>query len=299
MKEMKPGRISCAALVGLAALLIGGPLPAGEPAPAAPDGYETFKLINERNIFNQSRYKDGVAAQPPSRTPRVEHFALVGTILGGARGDSAFFEGSSEAFSKQVKISQTIAGYTLQSIHPNFVTLEAEGEIIELPLGTKLQRQDGGAWKPEEYTPVASDVPPRLQLLSRYANSNRNNRGTGGQGFGGFGGGFGNPFQNGFNPFAAAAAAAAAMGMGQGEDPAANEAEFNTRDRFDDASNRNNRATRNNARSLRGGDDFGGGAGAVSRAPTSSTLTTTPSTGASEADILERLRRQREQEQQR
>ncbi len=298
MHDMKPRRMSPAVIAGLAALLIVGPLPAEETAPAATDGYDNFKLINERNIFNQSRYKDGVAAQPPSRTPRVEHFALVGTILGGARGDSAFFEGSSEAFSKQLKTSQAIAGYTLQSIHPNFVTLEAEGEIIELPLGTKLQRQDGGAWKPEEYTPVASDVPPRLQLLSRYANSNRNNRGTGGQGFGGFGGGLGNPFQNGFNPFAAAAAAAAAMGMGQGEDPAANEADLNNRNRFDDASNRNGRTTRNNTRSLRG-DDFGGGAGAVSRAPPTSTLTTTPSTGASEADILERLRRQREQEQQR
>lgn len=298
MKEMKPGRMSPAVIAGLAALLIVGPLPAEETAPAVTDGYDTFKLINERNIFNQSRYRDGVAAQPPSRTPRVEHFALVGTILGGARGDSAFFEGSSEAFSKQLKTSQAIAGYTLQSIHPNFVTLEAEGEIIELPLGTKLQRQDGGAWKPEEYTPVASDVPPRLQLLSRYANSNRNNRGTGGQGFGGFGGGLGNPFQNGFNPFAAAAAAAAAMGMGQGEDPAANEADFNARNRFDDASNRNGRTTRNNTRSLRG-DDFGGGAGAVSRAPATSSLTTTPGTGASESEILERLRRQREQEQQR
>lgn len=315
MKTMMTMPISrCFQNSGLAAVVIAVafaslPARAAETAsetnsPSAKGEYEAFKLINERNIFNQSRYKDGTPAQPvsASRTPRIENFALVGTILGGIKGDSAFFEGSSEAFNKQVRASQTIASYTLKAIHANFVSLESEGQNVDLPLGMQMQRRDEGEWTQVEHTPVTSDIPARTQLLTRYAPSNRNGRGGAQGAGGGFGGGFANALQsafngggfggfgNGFDPSAIAAAAAAAA-------EAAGLTEEDSTTQFQ-ANGGRSRTQRGGGRT-RGQDAATGGSVSATPNRAQPALTTTPSTGASEAEVMERLRKAREQEQQR
>jgi len=103
-----------------------------------------FRIINERNIFNANR--SGGQVRLSSRRPaRVEGFTLVGTMA-YEKGAFAFFDGTSSEFSKVLKTDGVIAGYKLVDILADAVKLEADGKILELPIGSGMRREDEGAW---------------------------------------------------------------------------------------------------------------------------------------------------------
>ena len=107
--------------------------------------YSAFKLIAERNIFDQNR---SVRAPRPvaAKTPRAESFGLTGT-LSSEKGPYAFFDGTSSAYRKVLKPEGTIAGYMVTAVGPDAVTLEEGDRKLELRVGTQLTREGEDDWK--------------------------------------------------------------------------------------------------------------------------------------------------------
>lgn len=111
---------------------------------------DSFRVISERNIFNPNRrpFRGGRPPRPEREDPgaRMESFALIGT-LSYEKGDFAFFEGSSSQYRKVLQPDETIAGYRIAEIAPNFVKLAGtNGQAIELAIGREM-RKGGEDWR--------------------------------------------------------------------------------------------------------------------------------------------------------
>ena len=120
----------------------------------------SFRIITERNIFNANRSGGTVRSTSSRRAPRVESFALVGTMA-YEKGAFAFFEGTSSDFTKALKPNGIIAGHKIMDILANGVKLEMDGQIIELAVGTGLRREDQGAWKVSDSVSTAGNLSGR------------------------------------------------------------------------------------------------------------------------------------------
>src|SRR5438552_5385727 len=108
--------------------------------------YDTFKLIAERNIFNQSRRGARIrSSYQETRRTRFEAVTLAGT-MSYEKGTFAFFEGTSSDYTKAVKAADKIAGYEVKEVAPNFVKLASSTNEIELRVGMQLRREEGGEW---------------------------------------------------------------------------------------------------------------------------------------------------------
>ncbi len=119
------------------------------PPPGVPEArdYASFKLINDRNIFNPNRTKRASRGDRERSRPTVtEYFSLVGT-MSSAKGDRAFFDGSSSSYKKVLKPGDKIGGHTITAIDPHAVQLENEGNTVELAVGAQMKRQDDDPWK--------------------------------------------------------------------------------------------------------------------------------------------------------
>lgn len=138
-------------LAGLVARPASEPAPAPEPAPSAASrtrpGYESFALINERNIFNASR--SGRRTDPPRETrrpTRVDAFGLVGT-MSYAQGTFAFFDGSGSEYRKAVPTGGKVADFEVIEILPNAVKLQGGTNALELRMGMQMRREEAGEWQ--------------------------------------------------------------------------------------------------------------------------------------------------------
>ena len=112
--------------------------------------YSEFKIIPDRNIFNPKRSPGRTYNQTPRDTARrtytrSESFALVGT-MSYAKGPYAFFESSTTQYRKVVSANDKIADCKVLLVDPNFVKLEVGTNIVDLPVGKQMQRQDG-TWR--------------------------------------------------------------------------------------------------------------------------------------------------------
>jgi hypothetical protein len=108
-----------------------------------------FAIIQERNIFSPARTPgrrtDG--PRPPApKIQKVDTLALVGT-LSYTKGSFAFFDGSSAEYRKPIRVSDSIAGYTLKSVKDNEVNLEKNGKPLSLKVGSHLRRVEDGEWE--------------------------------------------------------------------------------------------------------------------------------------------------------
>lgn len=131
-----------------------------------------FRIITERNIFNAERI--GAVRVASSRRPaRIESFKLVGTMA-YEKGAFAFFEGSSSELTKVVKADGVIAGHKLVDILTDAVKLEADGKILEVPIGSAMRREDEGAWRLGEA--VAGGGSASYVSSRENGNSDRSNR---------------------------------------------------------------------------------------------------------------------------
>jgi uncharacterized membrane protein YgcG len=113
---------------------------------------EAFKLIADRNIFNQSRSPRVSSALRSSETnevrrvPRVEVFALVGT-MSFEKGDFAFFDSGNSQYRKTLKAGDEIAGFKLTEVKTTHATLVQGETKTELKVGQQLRREDDGPWQ--------------------------------------------------------------------------------------------------------------------------------------------------------
>lgn len=121
---------------------------AASAAEDARGGFAAFEIIAERNIFNPERSarRAGTETTESRRPARVDSFSLLGTMI-YEKGRFAFFDGTSSEYRKVLSTGQTIAGFTLQRITTDGVTLVNGGETIELKVKSRMRREDGGAWQ--------------------------------------------------------------------------------------------------------------------------------------------------------
>ncbi len=109
---------------------------------ASPLDFSAFQLITERNIFDPNRMPHSA---PAAQAKIADAFSLVGT-MSYAKGDFAFFDGTSSDYKKVLKPSESIAGYTVLAVSPDFVKLTRDNQQLELPVGRQMRRQDDGSW---------------------------------------------------------------------------------------------------------------------------------------------------------
>lgn len=130
-------------------------------APTRPE-FSNFKLVTERNIFNARRRGRTTGGETRIRNTRArfDYAALAGT-MSYDQGTYAFFDGSSSEFSKSVKVSDNIAGFTVTDIQRSFIKLEAGTNKIELQVGMELKREQGGDWQIAERTEQTRTVSDR------------------------------------------------------------------------------------------------------------------------------------------
>lgn len=125
---------------------------AAAPAPARPSasaltptaGFESFRLITERNIFNPNRTVRR-APVPEEVVPRVEVISLVGT-MNSDRGLVAFFDGSEAALRKTLKTGESVGPFKVTRIATEGVEVEREGQSLPIRVGQQLRKPEGGEW---------------------------------------------------------------------------------------------------------------------------------------------------------
>lgn len=136
------------------ALLFGATLLAADAPPAtnavtsAQTSFDAFRILSERNIFNQNRTaRSAVRDTPkPRRAPVVQSLSLVGT-MSYAKGSFAFFDGTSSDSKKPVKAGDRIAGYQVKEVKTSGVTITNDSQQFDLKVGQQLRREDEGEWQ--------------------------------------------------------------------------------------------------------------------------------------------------------
>lgn len=125
------------------------PSPKGEAAtPERRQGFEAFKLVYSRNVFDPNRRpSSGPGRVRAARPKKVEGISLVGTMIYG-QSAYAFFKGSDAKFQTALSLSNTVAGLTLIAIQPDGVKFSsASNSVLELALDKQLRRDDDGEWQ--------------------------------------------------------------------------------------------------------------------------------------------------------
>ena len=125
-------------------------------------GYDAYKLVRTRNIFDPNRKAVRIEA-PRSNTPtrpRSSTFTLTGTMVREGRS-LAFFSGSRSEFSKVISVGDSVANFKITAIEPSQVELEHEGKKMTLAIGKPFQIEgkpgDPVEAEPAEEAPAAAD----------------------------------------------------------------------------------------------------------------------------------------------
>ena len=140
--------------MGLMGLRCAGMLPLAALSAENGKGYEAFKIVRTRNIFDPNRKP--VRVEPPPRAstpprPRSSTFTLTGTMVREGRS-LAFFGGSRSEFSKVISVGDSVANYKIAAIEPGQVELEREGKKVTLAIGKPftIESAPGAAAEPDE-----------------------------------------------------------------------------------------------------------------------------------------------------
>jgi len=140
-----------------------------KPPPGVRYNLDSFSILWERNIFNPSRRPFRRGAPRIEREfsrPSSESFALIGT-MSYDKGDFAFFGGSSSEFRKVLKPDDTIAGYKVAEIAPNYVKLSGtNGQTLELPIGMEMRKRDEEWRLAERPGPTENPASPDATSIS-------------------------------------------------------------------------------------------------------------------------------------
>jgi hypothetical protein len=152
--RLKPPQTCPVLLALLVAVAFTAPAQQTNSLPAL--DFPSFKIIAERNIFNQSRTPHERGIRP---TRVADSFSLVGTLF-YAGGDIAFFDGTSADYRKALKVDGDIAGFKVTAITLNSVTLSDGTNQTVLKITTQMRRADDGHWsvstEPASYSSAGS-----------------------------------------------------------------------------------------------------------------------------------------------
>ena len=140
LRQRMGGVTRLSALLGLSLMAV------GSVAAQSSNGldFASFQLIGQRNIFDPNRVPHRRSTGPVAHV--VDSFSFVGT-LSYAKGNFAFFDGTSADFRKVLERDGHIADFKVTAINPKSVTLLSETNATVLPLGTQMYRDDDGHWR--------------------------------------------------------------------------------------------------------------------------------------------------------
>jgi hypothetical protein len=110
--------------------------------------YDSFRLVNDRNIFDGNRSGQRVRSSRTNsrRSAQVESFNLVGTLVADGKS-TAFFDGTDSSFRKALKAGSRISAFQVVDIQPAGVRLAEGTNMIDLKVGAGFAREDRGPWK--------------------------------------------------------------------------------------------------------------------------------------------------------
>ena len=109
---------------------------------AEPTGFEAFRVLVSRNIFDPERRPDLPAPQPrevptPAPPSEVVEVVLLGTLVHGDR-HVAFVREGEDGKSEVIESGRSVAGFEVAEIDTKGVRLTREGADIHLPVGQAL-----------------------------------------------------------------------------------------------------------------------------------------------------------------
>lgn len=168
--------------VGLLLFLAAAAIAEETPPAPAPDagGFESFRVIVERNIFNAGRQKPPAGPPVPEvPAPRIIQLTLIGTMITEV-SSYAFFAGTEPEFNGVRELGDQVAGHTLTSIRSDGVSLDGEGQVISIEVGKGLRRQESGAWEPGTGMDFVSRPGPSITQNRRSAAGSRRRSGESG-----------------------------------------------------------------------------------------------------------------------
>ena len=122
--------------------------------------YSAFRLICERNIFNQHREEGRTKEVIPAGI--IDAFSLVGTMSYG-KGEFAFFDGTRPDYRSVLRPGGEIGDFKVLKIEPQGVMLQGGGKSIDVKVGMQMRRDEKGAWQvvnTGEVSVVASSPEP-------------------------------------------------------------------------------------------------------------------------------------------
>ncbi len=119
---------------------------AAESGASDASGFDAFRLLLERNIFNAKRTSrpasEAKSAAPPSPKQRVR---LMGVCLDANRR-VALFEESDDVSPIAIELGGFIAGHRIQEIRVDAVVMASEAATVELSVGAGLSQDKDGHW---------------------------------------------------------------------------------------------------------------------------------------------------------
>ena len=130
---------------------------------ASAQGYNAFRLVRTRNIFEPDRQGAPRAeeqSRPQPTTSRSNFIVLTGTMVTASR-TLAFFTGSRPEYARVIPVGEKIADFTLTSITPAQVELEHAGKQIAVVVGGPVPLEGtSDAGVTSEPLPVGVSAPP-------------------------------------------------------------------------------------------------------------------------------------------
>src|SRR5262249_21126048 len=119
------------------------------------------------------------SGRPPSAAPKpVESISLKGTMSYYGKGPFAFFDSTSSEYRKVIKVSDTIAGYKVESIELACVKLAAGTNALQMAVGAELRREEGGSWEIAPMPSAAATNSANGEGPGALANSDASGKGT-------------------------------------------------------------------------------------------------------------------------
>jgi hypothetical protein len=123
-------------LRSIAGLVLCVPLISFGQAPASPKGFDVYRVVIERNIFDPERQPMAAGAPPVIEQPRKagDYIALTGVMFDNGKA-LAFFSGSRSDYDKVIEVNGEIAGAKVTRIAPNGIVVDRAGKKIAVAVG--------------------------------------------------------------------------------------------------------------------------------------------------------------------
>jgi hypothetical protein len=132
-------------VLGLAAILAGAGPARSADDPTPPKGFDAFRLVKARNIFDPDRRgMPSAQAARPAAAPRTNFINLTGTMVADGKM-LAFFAGSRSEYSKVISTGDSIADFKVTGITNTHVVLDHAGKQITVPVGQAVPLEGSSA----------------------------------------------------------------------------------------------------------------------------------------------------------